>query len=176
MTTENIVPIAFIAALLAYPTFLWFWIRVMRPIRMQFADEGARLLRSPDIDDGQKELIDKFLDDAFDWKFSIIAFFVFLPAVATKAILRRTGHAEGVHIPELHDLYENPEAERFLILHAKCALGSNPFFALLFFVEALMVFLAVAILHRSLTHGMQFIERSIAWLAAKTDDNHKHAH
>lgn len=176
MSPTGLIAIATLVALVAYPVFLLAWVEVMRPIRMRFADEGARLLASPHLDDQQKDLVDMFLDDAFDWKFSIAAFIAFLPMLAIKAVMRVHGSGASLSYPGLQDLLRNPEAEAFLDLHAKCALGSNPFFALLFFIEALVVFLVVAIINRSITHGMQFIERSIAWLAAKGDGNHRHAH
>lgn len=175
MTPTGMLTIGALALLATYPIFFLVWLSVMRPIRMRFADEGVRLLKSKKLDDQQKALVDRFLDDAFDWKFAIFAFVAFLPTLAWKVSLRRLGHGEDLRIPGLRELHANPEADEFLMLHAKCALGSNPFFALLFFIEALAVFAVAAVLYRSLRHAFDYIEQSIGWLAAKVELGHAHA-
>src|SRR5690349_10988469 len=63
---------AIVLALLSYPLLMRWLAEVAQPTRLRMADLGKELLASPYLDEKQKELVDNWLDDAYDWRFMIL--------------------------------------------------------------------------------------------------------
>lgn len=141
----------------------------LRPVRARFLSEGARLLESRRLSENQKSVVRTLLDDATDWRFAIAAFFLFVPMIVFKIVARRKGVRVDQAVPGLRDLNNNPTAETFLALHVKCALWSNPVFAVLFLAEAAIIAAVGRVAFGSWGHSVRYIEQSLGWLAVRMD-------
>jgi len=60
--------------------------RFMQPLRIEFANLGFDLLQDPTINDRQRNLINKLLDDAYNWKAAIFLAIFALPVAMIQLI------------------------------------------------------------------------------------------
>jgi len=166
-------PVVFVAlgAIVCYPFYRWALTALMQPVRLAFADEGVQLLNSPHLPEAEKALVDRYLDDAFDWKFAPFTAITMLPILGWMVFKAATGRDSSIPI-ELEQFSSRPEAEKFIQLHVLCVAGSNPLFAAIVVFELLLVLLPALLVLRSLSAVSAFVEtRIIGWLATR---NHAH--
>lgn len=127
--------IAFTVIYFAYRVLL---IRVMQPVRLEFADEGLKLLSNDNLSEQEKRFVRFYLDDAFEWRLAPVGFFLFVPMLAMKKLRIWLGRDAGTP-KQLREFLEREEVSRFSELHLYCIAGSNPFWALLFMIQVLFV-------------------------------------
>lgn len=150
MTEIDVLVLVFGGTIVLYPVYRFILIKAMQPVRLAFADEGIRLLNSPDIPEDEKEIIDRYLDDAFDWRTAIVLAVGVVPVILWKGLRDRLG-PKDIASKSLRSFVRREESRDFLNLHLFCIMGSNPIAALIFFTE-LLVFMPIALL---VYHGMR---------------------
>ena len=147
-----------------YPVAHILWLRVMQPVRLRFADVGIALLDSDTLSERQKQIVEDYLDDAFDWKLSISLAFRFLPLM-TPHLLSQVGSVLKHQTPfqdaeafsDFEGLVTTEGGEEFIRLHLMCVLGSNPVFGLVFFIQLLVLVLVVG----SVGKALQTVEKIV---------------
>lgn len=147
-----------------YPVVHILWLRVMQPIRLRFADAGIALLDSDKLSERQKQIVEDYLDDAFDWKLSISLAVRFLPLMTPHLLSQigslsrhQTAFQDTEAFSEFEGLLSKEGGEEFIRLHLICVLGSNPVFGLIFVIQLLVLGLAIG----SARKALQTVEKIV---------------
>ncbi|MDF2369364.1 MAG: hypothetical protein P1V21_01095 [Rhizobiaceae bacterium] len=121
---------------LAYPVLCSVVLRMAEDTRLELADTGRALLQSPKVTEEQKYLITDMLADVFDWKFMAMA------SIALPMSILTSSYTRDFSEKEKQFLYRD-DVKKFYRLHFRSVMAASPFFTVIFFIVAAILFLFV---------------------------------
>lgn len=162
------------AAIIAYAALKAVFAKLAHPLRIEMANLGGELMEKSDINDGDRKVITRMLDRAFDWDVIIETCLIF-PLFLLRSFKKRDGETvddrcNDCSMPPWVRPGVSPEtaemSKKFIDLHIISALAANPVFSVVLVIE-LVIALIVALV---VTRSFKAVIRTVKFAIAKSDE------
>lgn len=168
-TEAEIIVTGVVVAAVIYPVVMRVLAQALQPMRLNMADMGNDLLGSPKLTEPQKKQITSMLDDAFEWRFMLVAVLFFPALVVRKAL----GRLPQTPLDRVSDKETEKLLDRFMIRLIVSLAAANPICFVILGFEFVVIVFPAALARKLANRHLDF--KYVARKVVVTSDCHLRA-